>query len=110
MAQGKPFERSHRATLLKTATLLFTSWKSPHPDGATVLMTWSTLRSTKRKSALSRDLRNAMAWRFSYRQLMVNESSVSFSRLNLNSTTRCWLRFQVWAAAGNHACSSSCQM
>ena len=51
-----------------------------------------------------------MAWRFSYRQLMVNESSVSFSRLNLNSTTRCWLRFQVWAAAGNHACSSSCQM
>ena len=69
-----------------------------------------TSRSTKRKSALSRDLRNAMAWRFSYRQLMVNESSVSFSRLNLNSTTRCWLRFQVWAAAGNRACSSSCQM
>ena len=58
MAQGKPFERSqHQGNPSKNGDLIAHFWKSPHPDGATVLMTLCTSRSTKRKGALSRDLR-----------------------------------------------------
>src|SRR5579859_1789573 len=89
--------RDHN-TRLKTPTLLLTSRKSPQRGGATVLMTLCTSRSTKRKGALSRNLRDAMAWDVSYRQLTVKRSSVLYSRLNLNSMMTCWLRFHVWAA------------
>ena len=104
MAQGKPFERSqHQGNPSQNADLVayFSEVATTGRGNCIDDVVYIEIDEAERRAFPRLAECYGVAIQLQA-VVMVKRSSVSFSRLNLNSMMTCWLRFHVWAAPGQH--------